>query len=76
MKDKKEIFLKVFKTTNAVFEFMETMQLTYNGNILPNKMHQLHKMALKEVEKENPDFTLIDSLIAEMENMGKENIKL
>lgn len=56
-----------FRVSNAVFEFQNSIQLAFSGHIVPSKMHQLHKLAIVEIEKENPDLSLIDKLLDEME---------
>ena len=62
-----------FRISNAVFEFQNSIQLVIGGHITPNKMQQLHKIALVEIEKENPDLSLIDNLLAEMEITAEAN---
>jgi len=64
-----------FIISNAAFEFYDSIhdsiQLSFSRHIAPSKMHQLHKMALVEIEKENPDLSLIDKLLSEMESTAK-----
>lgn len=60
-----------FRISNAAFEFQNSIQLAISGHIEPNEMQQLHKVALFEIEKENPDLSLIDNLLAEMENLAE-----
>lgn len=62
-----------FRISNAAFEFQNSIQLAISGHIEPNEMQQLHKVALFEIEKENPDLLLIDNLLAEMENLAELN---
>lgn len=62
-----------FRVSNAAFEFQNSIQLSFSGHIVPNKMHQLHKLALVEIEKENPDLSKIDGLLAEMEGLAELN---
>ena len=61
-----------FRVSNAAFEFQNSIQLALLGYIVPNKMHQLHKLALVEIERETPDLSLIDKLLAEMESTAKQ----
>lgn len=61
-----------FRISNAAFEFKNAIQLALSGHIVPSKMHQLHKLALVEIEKENPDLSLIEKLLAEMENTAEQ----
>ena len=56
-----------FRISNATFEFLNSIQLALSGHIVPNRMQQLHELALFEIEKENPDLSLINKLMAEME---------
>ena len=71
--DKKIKTLRTFfRVSNAVFEFQNSIQLAFSGHIVPNKVHQLHKLALVEIEKENPGLSLIDKLLAEMESTAEQ----
>ena len=56
-----------FRVSNAAFEFQNSIQLAFSGHIVPSKMQQLYKLALVEIEKETPNLSLIDKLLAEME---------
>ena len=72
--DKKILQLRTFfRVSNAVFECANSIQSICNVIALPNKMQQLHKIALDEIEKENPDLSKIDNLLAEMESLAEEN---
>ena len=62
----------IFRISNAAFEFQNSIQLAILGHIVPNKMQQLHKLALVEIEKENPDLSLIDKLLAEMKSTAEK----
>ncbi len=62
-----------FKVSNAAFDFIAVTQLAFNRVTILNKMHQLHKIALVEIEKENPDLAIIDNLLDEMEKLAEEN---
>jgi hypothetical protein len=71
--DKKIKTLRTFfRVSNAAFEFQNSI-LAFSGHIVPTKMQQLHKMALEEIEKECPDLSKIDNLLAEMENLAELN---
>lgn len=71
--DKKIKALRTFfRVSNAAFEFQNSIQFAFSGHIVPTKMQQLHKMALVEIEKETPDLSLIDNLLAEMENTAEQ----
>jgi hypothetical protein len=62
-----------FRVSNATFDFANAIQSSVNGIIAPNKMQQLHKLALMEIEKENPDFSKIDNLLSEMQSLAELN---
>lgn len=62
-----------FRVSNATFDFVNAIQSSVNGIIAPNKMQQLHKLALMEIEKENPDFSKIDNLLSEMQSLAELN---
>ena len=68
-----EQLLTFFKITNAAFDFMNSFQLAINKPVEPNKMHQLHKLALMEIEKESPDLLFMEVLLAEMESLAEIN---
>jgi len=68
--DKKiETLRMFFRVSNAGFEFANAI----TGNKTPNNMQQLHKLALEEIEKENPDMAIIDKLLAEMQETAEVN---
>jgi hypothetical protein len=72
--DKKISHLRTFfRVSNAAFDFTNAIQSAVNGIVTPNKMQQLHKLALEEIEKENPDLSKIDNLLAEMESLAELN---
>jgi len=73
MENKIEVLRTFFRISNAAFDFQNSIQLAIGGHITPNKMQQLHKLALVEVEKENPDLSLIDSFLLEMERLAEIN---
>ena len=71
----KKVVIKLLRTffsiSNAIFDIEKIVQLHLNGIIIPKKMQYLHKLAMEELEKENPDLEIIDKLLAEMENLAK-----
>jgi hypothetical protein len=72
--DKKISQLRTFfRVSNAAFDFTNAIQSAFNGTVATNKMQQLHKLALEEIEKEIPDLSKIDNLLAEMENLAEVN---
>lgn len=62
-----------FRVSNAAFDFTNAIQSAFNGSVTPTKMQQLHKLALEEIEKENPDLSKIHNLLAEMEGLAELN---
>lgn len=62
-----------FIISNSIFNTVNAIQLTLNGYINTNKMQQLHKIALEELNKEKPDLLKIDFLLSEMELLTKNN---
>lgn len=71
--DKKIKALRTFfSVSNAAFEFQNSIQLAFSDHIAPSKMHELHKLALIEIEKETPDLSLIDKLLADMESTSEQ----
>lgn len=80
MKDNvKAQLLSFFRTSIAVFEFMQKMADIYSPdstyNIGCNKMYSLHRIALTELEKDNPDAVLVDNLLEEMQIFAEQHAK-
>jgi len=59
-----------FRVSNAAFDFSNSVQSACGGTVVTNEMHELHKIALEEIEKENPDLSKMDELLEEMENLA------
>jgi hypothetical protein len=58
-----------FRISNAAFDFMDaTAEAITARSPVPSKMRELHRLALIEIEKENPDLKAIDNLLAQMEH--------
>ena len=65
-----------FRISNAIFELQNKIQLNCNDgivNVHVNDMQELHKLALEEIEKENPDLSKVEKLLSEMENLSERN---
>ena len=62
-----------FTVSNAAFDFIDKITILATGESKPDQMRDLHRQALTELEKENPDFTLIDRLLEQMENEAELN---
>ena len=62
---------KFFQVTNATYNFINSVELACGRPVATSKMQQLHKEALEEIEKENPDLVKIDSLLEEMECLAE-----
>lgn len=74
--NKKIETLKVFFTISVgTFDLMATIQKAFGKNCLPTAMEMLHRIALIEINKENPNLELIDSYLQEMELLAEENAK-
>lgn len=72
-----ETLRKYFQISCAAFNFAEYLRLVMapSERLIPifNKMFELHKLALNELEKEDPDMLIVDNLILEMQNTAEEN---
>lgn len=63
-----------FKISNAAFEFSHTVRNAFGMKPLPaSSMHQLHRIALIELEKEEPNLQYVDMLLAQMEQLAEKN---
>jgi len=62
-----------FRISNAAFICMDSIVLAFDGKPVETKMKQLHKIALYEIEKENPDLSIIDALLIEMGKTAELN---
>lgn len=59
--------------SNAAFAFADTVKAMIGQNTEPDAIQVMHKRALNELEKENPDMELIDSILSEMEAQARLN---
>lgn len=76
MTDKKiESLRTFFRVSNLALDFVDSFVKITGGNVIDNKMKQLHKKGLEEIEKENPDLLVIDNLLLEMQLLAEENNK-
>lgn len=77
MKQEKQIqaLRTFFRISTAAFEFVGKVAMAANGGkfIPENPMDVLHRIALMEVEKENPNMEYIDMLLAQMEDLANQN---
>ena len=64
-----------FLISNAAFEMQKAILIAIGQDYNPSAMHELHKMALLELEKESPNLHLIDDLLIQMEGLAKSNNK-
>ena len=69
------ILRKFFQVSTTAFEFQERIVSilvgrTYNGR---SHMYILHIAALDELNKDEPDLKLIDTLLSEMERLAESN---
>ena len=72
-----ETLIAFFKTSTAMFEFMQKILDIHAPNSSSvsrnNKMYPLHKLALVELEKDKVDLIVLDNLLAEMEKLAEQN---
>lgn len=77
MKDEKQIqtLRTFFRISTAAFEFVGKIAMIANcGRLMPeNPMHVLHRIALMEIEKENPNMDYMNMLLAQMEDLATQN---
>jgi hypothetical protein len=74
--DKKIKTLRTFfRISNIAFDCVMAMGAAFGGKPSISPMHQLHKLALAEIEKETPDLSVIDKLLEEMEKLAEANGK-
>lgn len=72
--DKKiDVLRTFFRVSNAAFNFTNAVVIATGGAVTPCEMQLLHKLALEEIEKEQPDMAVIDSLLAKMEQSAEIN---
>lgn len=66
--------LKLFFTiSNAAFEFQRTTMAALGHVPHPTAMEMLHKMALQELDKPEPNAALLDGLLFQMEQLAEQN---
>ena len=68
---------KFFRISTAAMEFADEVSKSYSGPGLDEKwlaMLALHKQALAEVEKENPDADTVERLLEKMENTAVQTV--
>ena len=73
MDNKISTLRKFFRLTNASFAYMNSITIILGGKVQINPMEILHKMALTELEKTNPDLEIIYNLINQMEKLTNNN---
>ncbi len=75
MKKEVETLRTFFRLSNATFDFKDVIQVLFIGRPSLDRMQELHRAALLEIEKENPDLKIIYKLISEMEQEAEKNRK-
>jgi len=75
MSDKLTTLRRFFATTNAVFTLQKTISGIFNNRLVELEMHTLHKLALRELIKEEPDMNYIEKLLNEIELEADRNKK-
>ncbi len=68
-----EILKKYFTVSTMAFEFNRKMLLVIDQYPEPSTMEVLHIMALRELEKDEPNMAFIDGLLIQMENLADQN---
>lgn len=64
---------RFFKISNAAFEFKNTLLAALGHHPHPTAMEHLHRMALLELEKEEPNAAFLDGLLFQMEQIAEHN---
>lgn len=64
---------RFFKISNAAFEFKNTMLAALGHVPHPTAMEQLHRMALQELERDEPNTAFLDGLLFQMEQLAEQN---
>lgn len=75
MNNTKEQLLTFFRVTNAVFDVQMKIVEAFGHLPTIQPMHSLHRMALMELEKKEPDMGFVSHLLELMENTAEENAK-
>lgn len=71
--DKITSIRRFFKISNAAFEMQQTIAEAFGKRVPRSYMHSLHKIALIEINKKDPNMELINKLLIEMENEAEKN---
>jgi hypothetical protein len=61
-----------FRVSNAAIESVMNISAAFGNKPILTPMYQMHKLALHEIEKENPDLVIIDKYLLIMEGLAKE----
>lgn len=61
-----------FIISNASFDLMDAISIETKGYVSFSKMKSLHRIALEELSKDEPNIEKIDRLLFEMEQLCKE----
>ena len=74
--DKKiDALRKLFTISVAAFELQHTISTAFGFKGHKSYMHMLHLNAKEEIEKQEPDLSKIDTLLAMMEDCAEANSK-
>lgn len=60
-----------FRASNAMFDFKSKINEAFGVADIGSEMQELHRVALIEVEKENPDMVVLDALLDKMEKLAE-----
>ena len=67
MDDKITQLRTFFRVSNAAIECISSIHKAFGSICSISKIDQLHKLALEEIEKENPNLSLIDLFLEQIE---------
>lgn len=68
-----ETLRTVFRISVAAFEFAHKVASATGKYMATPNMETLHRIALSELEKENPNMQYVDSLLGKMEELATQN---
>ena len=63
-----------FRISNASFDVVDAINVHLKNKPKESEMKQLHKIALEEIEKEDPDMKKIYKLLTRMETIAGQPI--
>jgi hypothetical protein len=64
---------RFFKISTAAFDFKNTIITAFGKTPHPTTMELLHRIALKELERDNPNPEVLDELLFQMQLLAEQN---